>query len=52
MNSVMHKFTFRGIAASFSTIFEVHSHYPLFKAEGTFVITRYIAKDEMISAEA
>jgi hypothetical protein len=24
----------------------------LFKAEGTFVITRYIAKDEMISAEA
>jgi hypothetical protein len=46
----MHKFTFRGPIASFNSAFEVPSRYLSCKAECTFVITCYITKDEMISA--
>jgi hypothetical protein len=52
MNNAMHKLTFRGSIASFSSTFEVPSSYLSCKYEGIFVITCYIANDEMISAEA
>jgi hypothetical protein len=48
----MHKFTFWRSVALFSLAFEVPSCSFLCKDEGTFVITCYIKKDEVTSAEA